>query len=245
MNSVVQQQYWDGVYARQPLKYNPKLVPFKDLFRKHLPRGGTCFEIGCFPGHFLVFFGQELQMEVSGLDATPAVGELAAHMQNHGVRYGQFIHEDFFSYVPETRYDVVCSFGFVEHFKNFEEVIRLHLRYLKPGGTLVISCPNFRKLQGLARRWFDAENLARHHTPAMDLDKWERILTDAGLEVVFRGYEGTFLFWRESKVDPIRRVCAGMLARTGNFVNPRINCPNSFTSPFMVMFARAPENWRG
>ena len=151
------------MYGSQQLSYNPRIIPFRDLFARYLPRGGTCFEVGCYPGMFLAYLGLEHEFTVSGIDATPQVTDrLVRHLEKLGVRVGTLHHGNVFTFVSPERYDVVCSFGFIEHFAHVDNVIGRHVALLKPGGTLVLTCPNFRGLQYVLHRLLDSENLARH-----------------------------------------------------------------------------------
>ena len=85
------------------------------------------------------------------------------------------IQEDFFSFDSDIKYDIVCSFGFVEHFEDTEPVLRRHCHLVKPGGRLLITMPNFLGLNGLLHKWFDPENYNKHNLKAMDLNRLENI----------------------------------------------------------------------
>src|SRR4051794_27786145 len=100
MGSVVQQEYWDQFYRRTGLESYPGDVPvqFKELFARHLPRGGTCFEVGCYPGPYLIHLGREFGYTVSGIDLTPDVVNLGEHVARHGVAVGAFYHGDFLTF---------------------------------------------------------------------------------------------------------------------------------------------------
>lgn len=59
--------------------------------------------------------------------------------------------------------DVVSSFGFIEHFTNWREVLAKHAEPVADDGHLIIEAPNF---TGAFQRWlhvnFDKANSARH-----------------------------------------------------------------------------------
>ena len=82
---------------------------------------------------------------------------------------------------------VACSFGFIEHFWNLEEVIERHVKLVKPGGTLILAAPNFRGLQYAFDRLLDAANLRRHVIKAMDLRAWREILLRNGMIPLHHG----------------------------------------------------------
>lgn len=214
---------------------------FKDLFAKHLGRGGTCFEIGCYPGPYLIYLGKTFGYTVGGIDTTPGVvAALPDLVRSQGVEVSGFVQGDFLTYALDQQYDVVCSFGFIEHFLNYEEVIRRHIALVKPGGILVLSCPNFRRLQWVFHRLFDAPNLRRHVLAAMNFREWNKIFSEAGMEVLHQSYYRTCEVWRtrEGSPRPIRDKVAWRLVRLAQALDTRIRWPNRWTSPYMVTFAR-------
>lgn len=242
MTSVAAQSYWDALHASRETVFEPDEVLFRDLFDRYLPRGGDCFEIGCYPGNFLIWLGRRFGYTVHGIDATPAVeNQMPRRLLQHGVSVGEFVRGDFLAMKPERTYDVVCSFGFIEHFRETEDVIARHVRLVSPGGMLVMSCPNFRYGQHLLHRLLDAENLKRHVLPAMDLGRWQRALMSSGMSIVHRGYYGTFDFWTEAPEEHRRRRgLARAVRRIAQGISRRVDFPNPILSPHMIMIAQKP-----
>lgn len=239
--TVAPPSYWDELYGQRKLAYDENGILFKDLFAKHLKPGGTCFEIGCYPAPFLIYLGKTFGYTVGGIDTTPGVTTvLPDFVRSHGVEVSEFVQGDFLTYDSDRQYDVVCSFGFIEHFLNYQEVIRQHIRLVKPGGTLVISCPNFRRLQWVFHRLFDAPNLRRHVLAAMNFRAWNQVLAEEGMQVLHQSYYGTCEVWRhrEGPPRPILDRVAWRLVRLSQSVEARIRYPNRWTSPYMVTFAR-------
>jgi len=234
--------YWDDIYAARDLRYEPEDVPFKDLFDRFMPQGGTCFEVGCYPGSFLIYLGNRFGYTVSGIDTTPQTeSALPQHVRDQGVRVGSITQRDFFTLTEEEQYDVVCSFGFLEHFQNFTDVIERHAMMVRPGGTLFLSCPNFRKLQFLLHRWLDPVNLSRHVLSAMDLAVWEAVLRAKGFQIEFSGYYRTAGFWAEDSPRNIfHRNAMYYARRLLHRIDCRFSFPNSWLSPYMVCIAKRP-----
>jgi SAM-dependent methyltransferase len=234
------QSYWDDSYDGLALEYRADSVEFRELLRRHLPGGGTSFEVGIYPGPYSIFLGRELGYTVSGIDLTPFVSSrLPQHFEAHGVAVGDLVRGDFLEFECSERYDVVCSFGFIEHFENFEEVLRKHIALLKPHGTLVVSCPNFRGLQWVGHWLFDRENLQRHATRAMNLRRWQRVLDEHGMVRLHHGYHRTADFWVD-KPPRSRAGRWGARAVTGlaRAVDAAVERPNRLTSPHMVSISR-------
>ena len=243
MSNIVQQQHWDDAYDAYAMKFVPEAVPFKEMFDEYLPSGGSCFEVGAYPGNILAYLCSRFGYVANGIDLTPHVQDrLPEFFTRHGIRIGNFFYGDFLATSFDQTYDVVCSFGFIEHFTNFDEVIRKHVELVKPGGILILSCPNFRRLQFLIHRALDNQNLKRHVLSAMDFKAWRRVLEKNDMEVLAQNYWQTFGFWHENR-SPNRLQRAGirLAERLAGSIDSRIDLPNRFTSPHMVTFARKPD----
>lgn len=160
--------------------------------------GRDAIEIGSYPGSFLPTIGR-MGYTLNGIDFNPGnATALPEWLKSKGCNVGRFFSQDFFSFVKQAgrQYQLVCSFGFIEHFKNFDEVIQLHAELVAPGGQLVITTPNFRGwLQYIPRRVFDNENLKKHYVPSMQPYVWKKLLTDWGFEIQHVGYGGGYTFW--------------------------------------------------
>jgi SAM-dependent methyltransferase len=238
MPTVVEQEWWDTSYAAD-LTYRPGAVLFAAELARFLPRGGTAFEVGCYPGKFLIWLSKELGYTVSGIDLTPRVSALPAYMRSLGVDVGSVTHGDFFQLPLAPVYDLVCSFGFIEHFTNFAEALARHVALVKPGGWLVVSCPNLRRGQFVLHRALDAETLRRHFLPAMDFAAWRRAIEPAGMDVVHQAYTGTCQFWCDfAAVPKSRRWIAGKTTGAAAFIDRHVHAPNPWFSPYMLMVAR-------
>jgi SAM-dependent methyltransferase len=145
--------------------------------------------------HILPFFGH-LGYRLHGLDVIPRVLEMPAWLHERGLAVGDFWQQDFFSGKPQRQYEIVCSFGFIEHFSNWEDGVARHLEWVAPGGLLIITSPNFNGvLQKYFHRLFDKINFQRHYLPAMDPFKWRTIVEKMGFSVEFCGYFGRFDMW--------------------------------------------------
>ncbi|MBD0257736.1 MAG: class I SAM-dependent methyltransferase [Cytophagales bacterium] len=202
--NLAEQVYWDALYTETPLEPVGKNDPIRKWIEQNVPavpaaERRTCLEIGCFPGRYLSIFG-ELGYEVHGLDRTPRITELPAWFNRLGFKVGHFEQQDIQAVSFAQQYDVVCSFGFIEHFTNWDEIIEIHSRLVKKGGYLVIETPNFRgTVQRVLRQSLDSENLKRHYLKSMSPRKWKRVLEKHDYRILFEGYLGEFDFWVEDQ----------------------------------------------
>jgi 2-polyprenyl-3-methyl-5-hydroxy-6-metoxy-1,4-benzoquinol methylase/glycosyltransferase involved in cell wall biosynthesis len=194
---AVNQNYWDDSYKRVELVRADAYDPVRQFIQSAVPRGqGTCLEIGCYPGRYLSVFG-ELGYTVSGIDLTPnVVSVLPEWLLAQGFSTGSFRQSDFFEIDFTEKYDIVCSFGFLEHFCDYQTVIINHARLVKEGGLLVLTCPNFRGwIQRLLHILVDQKNMKRHHIPAMNPYDWGALVKENGFEIIRCDYFGLFDFW--------------------------------------------------
>lgn len=193
------QDYWDAVYDDMRLAIAAHNDPVRKWIEKYVPCGtGACLEIGAFPGRYLAVFGM-LGYELHGIDLTPRViTDLPRWLKDCGFKVGTFHRSDFNSFDSMHTYDIVSSFGFIEHFINWEHVLLRHAHMVSDGGLLIIETPNFAgKLQKYLHSIFDSENMARHCLDAMSPEKWEITIAPLGFELIFSGWFGGFDFWRE------------------------------------------------
>lgn len=197
----VSQSYWDHSYSAY--KYGIANDAVTKWLEKHLTeQKGTAFEPGCYPGRYLSFLGK-LGWIVNGMDLTPRIEEdFKEWLTKNEIRFNKIEKGDVLAYMNTSgdQYDLVCSFGFIEHFENFLEIIAFHDKIVRPGGQLVITTPNFRgSIQKFLHRWLDTENLKRHYVPAMNPSLWNKKLKSIGYTVNWYGYFGHFDFWADQQ----------------------------------------------
>lgn len=240
MTSLASQEYWDWSYENLELVYDPKRILFKDLFNKYLKPNGTCFEVGCYPGNYLIYLGNQFNYEVNGIDTTPFIlNRLPLHLKKNNVKVGNFYNENFLHFNPEIKYDLVCSFGFFEHFIDFETIIQRHVQLVKPSGILFITCPNFRKIQYIIHKYFDNENLKRHNLASMDVKKIVDVLQNNNMKVLYNGYYKTADFWVDSPNDgKLKNYASKNIQNILRLIDQHVSFPNPYTSPYIVCVAQ-------
>jgi L-malate glycosyltransferase len=202
----VSQQHWDESYRKTEFS-RPEPDNFLRLsLLKYIPpaQQGRAMEVGCYPGGYLSVLG-DLGYELNGIDLTPKTKQLHAHLAEAGYKVGGITQADFMSFATTEKYQVVISFGFIEHFENYREVILKQVELVAEGGYLVISAPNFRGFfQQTFHRLFDTPNLRRHNLKSMNPEEWAAMLKGLGFEIVFSGYGGGALFWMNNDQSRIQ-----------------------------------------
>jgi len=139
---------WDRVFA----DFQPKIVTkvkFADIFKKFLAPdpNQSVLEIGCSGGKFLCYLTKTFQFQPYGIDFSDGLARTRETFKVNGLPEPTLFQADLFTWQAPRQFDLVCSFGFVEHFENFEAVVRKHADLVAPGGTLIISLPHFAHLQ--------------------------------------------------------------------------------------------------
>lgn len=236
----VPQSHWDQAYANSNLAMAAEDDPIRVLLENRLPHAPIAsLELGCYPGRYLSVLGN-MGHEVNGVDLTPRVTtDLPDWLRSLGSMVGDFVRDDVFQYDPGRTFDVVASFGLIEHFTNWEDLFLKHIHLLSPGGFLIITTPNFRSLiQHSLHRLLDEVNLGRHNLAAMNPERWREIATMNGLEVQYCGGIGRFEFWADAQK---RHFIQKLLLKAVRFSKPLWNLSPPDTlclSPYYGIIAR-------
>ena len=215
---LTEQNYWIEAQGKVNLKLaSDNLIKLWIENNLDLSKIDNCIEIGCFPGRFLTIFGDH-GVEVNGLDFIPEVDQLKCVFEQNGYRAGEFIYADFTNYLPAKKYDCIASFGFIEHFTNWDEVLMKHFDFIDKGGYIIIEVPNFRGFfQRIIRVLFDNENYNRHNMQAMNVERWKKILIENNFEIIDARYFGGYQLWYESKnTSKIYFKCRNLLSKILN-----------------------------
>lgn len=221
-------------------KVRPKkidTVPFAKELEAVLPHSKNlkCLEVGAIPGSFLVYLHKTFGYSITGIDFSKNTNKFDETMNINSIKKYEFINGDFFKYKFRHKFDVVCSFGFIEHFDDVKNVVDRHCELVADHGYLVLEVPNFRYLQYLYHFVFDRENLRIHNTKAMQPKYVGDIIVDNGFEEVFNGYVGGVEIWNDG--EPTR----DFMRRINNKIKPVVNrrkekIKNSrFYSPMVLM----------
>jgi len=222
---------------------------FDKILSKFLPVDAsmTAIELGCYPGSFLAYLHNRYGYRVCGLDYMDDLERVRRNLAQVGVRVDDLICADLLSMDLERTFDVVASFGLVEHFLDPEDVVNRHCQLVAPGGYLVIEMPHFRGLQYWLHRCFDSRNLSVHNVHAMRPRVLREWVERRGFDVLTCGYFKTFKFWVDYTDNrmviswPLHFRATMRFARVAEQVLASFgldDIPNPVLSPYIVMVAR-------
>ncbi len=174
---------------------------FDEVFSQFLTvsPGATVLEVGCAGGSFLYHIAHKYQYQAFGVDFSDQLPLTNKIFIDHNYPLPTLYKEDFLTWQPEQKFDLVMSFGFIEHFDDPRQIIKKHLDLLKPGGKLIISLPHFAHAQYLFHWLIDRDNLAKHNTKIMRLAAMRQALSGLPVKILHLSYHDTFAFWTERK----------------------------------------------
>ncbi|MDD5676904.1 MAG: methyltransferase domain-containing protein [Kiritimatiellae bacterium] len=196
-------QDWINHWKKHDLvRLIPETFVYYDILKKTVSAvgcSGKSIELGGFPGSFSVYLKKYCNMDVTLLDYVIDQNIVIELFKANGLGNGdiKIIEADVFSYESKENYDFVCSFGFVEHFTDLEQVLRAHLKFMRPGGILLITLPNFKGVNGLVQKIFDPATLAIHNLKVMNPKLLRKTLSTLGLQDIQVEYYPSTSVWLE------------------------------------------------
>ena len=224
------------------------VIPENYLFHRQLAdivkkdKVETAIELGGFPGYYAVFLKKYLKLDVTLLDyfVHPPITEQLLKTNGLAKDDIHIIETDLFKYKPEQQYDLVLSCGLIEHFNDTADIINRHIAFVKPGGTLLITLPNFKALNGWFQKNFDKENYDKHNIDCMDPALLSKICKDAGLEVVQSKYFGRFSLWLENEKQKSIgvRLLKGSMWLSGKLFTKVFAFDSKQLSPYIILEAK-------
>jgi len=201
----------------------------------------NAIELGGFPGYYATYLKKYQHLDTTLFDYFIDEGLINKLLQANGLNPGdvRVIEADLFDYQPRMLYDMVLSFGLVEHFADTKAIIETHLRFLKPGGVLFITLPNFKSINGWVQRNFDRDNYDKHNIDSMDPQLLAGYCRALGLVEVESYYHGKFSVWLENKAgqSALTKALVKSIWIAGKITTRIIPVESKAFSPYIVVKA--------
>jgi 2-polyprenyl-3-methyl-5-hydroxy-6-metoxy-1,4-benzoquinol methylase len=255
-------QYWDKAWGTydMPKEVNPRHggLPnhinrrFHEYFYKIFSgvdtQGKKILEIGCARSVWLPYFSKEFGFNVTGIDYSEIGCQQAMQILSKAEVKGEIVCADFFS-PPGSMlkaFDVVVSFGVLEHFKDTTACIAAFSQFLKPRGLLITNIPNLCGLNGVIQKMINRAILDVH--VPLKRDAFMQAHEINGLRVISCDY---FLFINLGvlNVENLRGSLVYKAARLRSWINevvwifersvPGLK-PNPWSSPYINCVAVKP-----
>jgi len=244
---LTSRDYWQN--RQRKLKAPKDKGAIKDLLDSVEPilreyKGQRWLELGCSPGHFSSLLYRRISFQPFGADFSPHAHLYAEAMAQYAGAHATLFQADLRDFATTELYDVVMSFGLIEHFTNPAEILEHHYRLCRKGGLLVVSIPHLRFLQWTYHFLFDRKDLAVHNVSMMNLETFHAFSRTKNLEVLLLRHVGRINFWNvdESGPRPIAILRKGAsLAVRGlvNLVLSNVLPPDKkIYAPWIVFVAR-------
>lgn len=117
----------------------------------------SVLEIGCANSIWPIYFHQYFNADVYGLDYSEVGCEKSRDLLKHYNVPGEIYCADLFSPPSELlqKFDLVVSFGVVEHFEETAHCLKSCAAFVKPGGLLLTLIPNMPSIIGLIQKFVD------------------------------------------------------------------------------------------
>jgi trans-aconitate methyltransferase len=244
-NELTDRKFWANYWeSKKDLAFNvPANYTFHQLFKKLMGNKPvkSAIELGGFPGYYAIFLKKYFGLNTSLFDFyvhQPILKEvLAANaLTENDV---QVIEGDLFKYQSQQQYDLVLSCGLIEHFNDTKDIISRHLSFLKPGGTLFITLPNFTGVNGWVQRSYDMDNYNKHNVSSMNPTLLAQYCRELGLKDVEAYYYGHFSIWLENRNQQsgLTKAFLRLLWLTGKVATKIVPVESKALSPYIVVKA--------
>ena len=101
-------------------------------------------ELGCAPGVMMRWIQRACPgATLRGVDySQKGIDQTKVRLTKFGI-HADLVHGDVFSLTPLKLSDLAVSFGLIEHFSDPVEVLRMHRKFVRPGGWIAVTVPNF------------------------------------------------------------------------------------------------------
>ena len=127
---------------------------FSKVFSNRKTQNTKLLEIGCARSVWLPYFAKKFGFKVTGIDYSESGCQQALQLLSKEGVEGEIVCADFFS-PPESMikgFDIVISFGVLEHFQDTQGCILMFSKYLKQNGMLITNIPNLTGVIGLLQK---------------------------------------------------------------------------------------------
>ncbi len=236
--SVADGEYWEKHWRHTDICASSDNHPIcRWLDSQICPGEGlSCFEIGCYPGKFLDLIGSK-GYELNGIDLSNKTIDMVDWLNLKGFNVADIKEDDFLKFKTNKKYDLVCSFGFIEHFNNWYEMINRQLVMTASSGLCIVEVPNlnsplYRLLYGI----FEPDILKSHKSDAMSLKNITNYINELKYDIKTADYVGNFYFRFVTKSGRKYRFIEKVINGFGFFFNI---IPRSVSARYIGVIVRA------
>lgn len=232
-----EKKIWEDMYHK---RVDPRYWPcpnercsafeLDEVFRRYLPyRDGTkILEMGCGGSRWLPYFAKVFNYDIYGVDYSELGCQSALENLERVGKTGKIYNEDFENLNSGLKksFDVLLSFGVVEHFERPEEILRQFGECLSDNGLIVTYVPNFWGIMGRFLKRLDKSLYDTHNIFCIeDLVRYHQ---EAGMRPLFSSY----LEFTDFSILPLDRLPKPVMLIAKNLIHianrARLFCYQSF-----------------
>jgi 2-polyprenyl-3-methyl-5-hydroxy-6-metoxy-1,4-benzoquinol methylase len=259
-------EYWDNVLENAQLprinsskSYNHSVtMNFIDNYLKEEKGLKTFLEIGAGSSGWLPYFARKYGYIVSGLDYSEIGCKICEeNLKILKVEYDQVFCKDIFenNCTEGKKYDVIFSYGVIEHFEKPEELIGIFKGLMNENGVIISLVPNYVGLKGILTKIF--VNHVYHMHRKISRNQLRMMHEKNNLKNIKTSYVGSFglgvIAWTKSKTWLFKpdSFQSKLMYRIIQFIEYPIvsvfrlfnfEAPTSFFSPYVVTIAKKQAN---
>jgi 2-polyprenyl-3-methyl-5-hydroxy-6-metoxy-1,4-benzoquinol methylase len=260
VDKLSSRDYWDEILLQAelpristPRSYHQRIT--MNFVHDFIGRGNykTFFEVGCGSSGWLPYFAKKYDLCVSGIDySEPGCLLAEKNLAMLGIPYGEIICKDIFepNCTNGKRYDIVFSYGVIEHFHDPGKLVSIFSEFLNPGGIMISLVPNLNGLMGTLSRFFVKDIFEMHRV--IDSNELQQYHQRSGLHNLKTSFAGTFTLsvlpltksriWLYKAESRQRKIVLFLVAAIDKIANSflkltGIDIPSRYFSPYIISIA--------
>lgn len=217
--------FWNNYWKNSLLKNNYEIDQEKDIFKyiskiienyrklnlinNKIPL--KVLEIGGARGNILKKIYHFNNCKIASLDFSKIGNNfLSSRLNKENIKPYKIITADLFSYKAKREYNIVYSLGFVEHFSQLDVVIKLHLKFLKKNGVLIIGFPDLTNINGTLLKYLDKNLYEKHNTKIMEKSIFKSVINNINCQLIsfenISSYEPNMMSYKKDKNQFLLKV---------------------------------------
>lgn len=210
-NKISNKKHWEKVMQKNNLKsiinsinnfYKTDEYNIIKNYIKNWENQKTFFEVGAAPWMYAAIFKKYFNYIPWWIEYTDnwfnSIKNLFKYLNN---KNSNFIKWDFFTLDTSKKYDLVFSSWFIEHFRNYKDIIKKHIKLTKNDWYIIISVPNYhffyKNFQELLYPWLMSK---QHVIEIMDISNFTKAFKEIenqwNIEIKYLWWFWKAWFWQ-------------------------------------------------
>lgn len=206
VKNLQKEKYWSTYYAVEKkisVKPSSGLFGSYDLYlcdtllQNHIPsftasriKNPKICEIGSGDGKLLVKLARMFSAKPYGIEYSPEAAIKSRKLDVTAIISDVFAPAILKKY--KNYFDIVFSYGFIEHIMPPNKAIKLHIDLTKPGGYVVVQIPRFKGFNRWRINFFRPDLVEGHNMDIMEADILKKLCKDPRIEKIYCANYGTY-----------------------------------------------------